>query len=198
MSGELDEARRPRRAPERRTQLLEAAAELVADRGVVGFTMEGLAAHAGVSKALPYRHFDNADHVLVELYQLEVNALAGRILAAIRGHHGDDLVAVAVHAYFDAIAERGVVLGRLSGTGSHVPERAAAAVGGQEAAWLERLVRTAYPQLDAAAALGLGRIVAGTLQAAGWAVARREIRRGDAEAASVAATVAAAHALLGA
>ena len=187
---------RPRRAPERRSQLLEAAAALVAERGVVGFTLEGLAARAGVSKALPYRHFDNADHVLVELYRQELDALGARILAAIKGTTGDALVTAAVHAYFDAIAERGVVLGRLSGTGSHVPERAAATFGEQEGEWLTRLVRAAYPALDDPTALGLGRIVAGSVQAAGWALAHREVQRAQAEQATIAAILGAAHAML--
>lgn len=35
-------------------------------------TMEGVAERAGVSKALPYNHFANADDLLVELYRREV------------------------------------------------------------------------------------------------------------------------------
>ncbi len=43
--------------------------------------MEGIAARGGVSKALPYRHFDNADDVLMALYQREMALLAERVTA---------------------------------------------------------------------------------------------------------------------
>ena len=47
----------------RREQLLDAAAQLGA-ASLDSVTMEGLAAQAGVSKALPYKFFANRDEVL--------------------------------------------------------------------------------------------------------------------------------------
>ncbi len=118
------------RASERRAQLLDAAADLLAERGVAGLTMEALAARAGVSKALPYRHFDNADDALVALYHRELDDLAQRIASAVRSvEPGDATIRAAVHAYFDAVAARGAVLARLAGAGSPVPDLA----GGREA-----------------------------------------------------------------
>lgn len=66
-----DGRRRLSRA-ERRDQLLSVAAELVKEGGLAAVTMEGVADRAGVSKALPYSHFANADDLLVELYRREV------------------------------------------------------------------------------------------------------------------------------
>lgn len=38
---------------------------MLLERGAAAITMEGLAVQAGVSKALPYIHFDNAEAVLI-------------------------------------------------------------------------------------------------------------------------------------
>ncbi len=50
-------AGRSRRAEETRDRILDAAARLLAERGWAGTTVEGIAAAAGVSKALIYHHF---------------------------------------------------------------------------------------------------------------------------------------------
>ncbi len=85
--------------------------------------MEGLAERAGVSKALPYAHFDNSDDVLVALYVREIALIAQRITAALAradGRHAR--MKAIVHAYFDVVDERGAVLAVLTGPGSHVAE----------------------------------------------------------------------------
>lgn len=96
---------------DRRHQLLDAAAQLLTERGAAGLTMEGLAAAAGVSKALPYAHFDNADAVQVALYQREVFHLGAAVLDAVEpAPRGDGQIMAAIGAYFDFVGERGAVL----------------------------------------------------------------------------------------
>lgn len=113
--------RRLRRA-DRRDQLLDVAADLVVERGAGALTMEGLAARAEVSKALPYAHFDNADAVLVELYRREVARIGTRITEVVADAHDEETrLRSAVHAYFDVVAERGAILSILTGPGSMVP-----------------------------------------------------------------------------
>ena len=115
-------ARLPRR--DRRDQLLEAARRLVVEVGVDAFTMEGLAARAGVSKALPYRHYENAGAVLTDLYQREMLTLAERVASApLRGDERARARAL-VHSYFEAVADRSDVLAALTAPGSWVPARA--------------------------------------------------------------------------
>ena len=110
---------------DRRDQLLDAAAEIVSERGIGAITMEGLAEQAGVSKALPYQHFDNADAALVALYQREINHLGGRVFAAVATiSEPEDRVRAAIHAYFDVVEERGALLGALSSPGAGVASRA--------------------------------------------------------------------------
>ena len=109
----------------RREQLLDVAAEIVVDRGVGGVTMEGLAERAGVSKALPYQHFENASAVLAALYRREIDLLARRVYEAVHALAApDERVRAAIHAYFEVVVERGRVLGALSAPGVGVAAEA--------------------------------------------------------------------------
>lgn len=101
---------------ERREQLLDAAADLVINQGAGALTMEGLAAGAGVSKALPYSHFGNADDVLAELWQREIEQLGTGVLAAVRGlERGESSLRAAICTYFDFVARRGAILAVVDG-----------------------------------------------------------------------------------
>lgn len=110
---------------DRREQLLDVAADFLAEAGASNLTMEGLAERAGVSKALPYSHFDNADAVLVSLYEREVARMGEGIVRALADLGPDATpeakLRAAFHAYFDVIEERGAVLAMLLGPGSRVP-----------------------------------------------------------------------------
>ena len=66
----------------RRDQLLDAAAVLIVSEGIPALTMERLAVRAGVSKALPYSHFERSEDVLAELYRRETGALVRRVANA--------------------------------------------------------------------------------------------------------------------
>lgn len=57
------------RAPERRRQLLEVAAERFAERGYRGTTTSELAAAAGVTEPILYRHFRNKLHLFMTLVE---------------------------------------------------------------------------------------------------------------------------------
>jgi len=50
-----------------RAALVEAALDLIAERGPAGFTMAEAAKAAEVSPAAPYRHFENREALLVEI-----------------------------------------------------------------------------------------------------------------------------------
>lgn len=179
----------------RREQLLDTAAEIVSERGINGFTMEGLAARAGVSKALPYRHFENAEDVLVELYLRELRGLGTRILEACDGRPDDDLVIAAVGAYFDAIAERGVVLGKLSSSGSHVPVLAVERGAPRASAFLAGMLERAYG-VHGRQALVLGNVVAGAVLAAGDSWARGDCSRQTAQEIALKAALGVIHHVL--
>lgn len=59
--------RREQMKADRRRQLLDAAARLIAERGFVGVRLEDLGSAVGISGPAVYRHFPNKDAVLVEL-----------------------------------------------------------------------------------------------------------------------------------
>lgn len=106
----------------RREQLLDSATDLLRERGPHGVTMEGVAIRAGVSKALPYVHFHNAEAVLVELYRREVERLGAHVTTALRSEvEPSARIRAAVHGYFDAVIERGAIFSLLGGPGSTIP-----------------------------------------------------------------------------
>jgi AcrR family transcriptional regulator len=113
---------RPRlKADERRDQLLDVAAAILVTDGAAGLSMERLATGAGVSKALPYRHFDNREAVLVALYRRETGALGQAVWDALSAAGpGDDLIAASIHAYFDEMDRRAAILTALAAPGSTV------------------------------------------------------------------------------
>jgi AcrR family transcriptional regulator len=84
--------------------------------------MERLAERSGVSKAVPYRHFDDAGAVLVALYRRETGALGAAVVDALRAAPpGADLVRISVAAYLDALVPRRDLLRALTTPGRGVP-----------------------------------------------------------------------------
>lgn len=61
------DTRRSRQKSDRRSQLLTAAARLMAERGFLAVRLEDIGSAAGVSGPAIYRHFPNKDAMLVEL-----------------------------------------------------------------------------------------------------------------------------------
>ncbi|UFS93880.1 TetR/AcrR family transcriptional regulator [Nocardia huaxiensis] len=59
--------RREQLKAQRRQQLLDAGARLIADRGFLGMRLEDLGAAVGISGPAVYRHFPNKEALLVEL-----------------------------------------------------------------------------------------------------------------------------------
>jgi AcrR family transcriptional regulator len=70
-------------APERREQLLEAAMEVVGERGYRGLTMEAVALRAGVTKPVVYDAFANRDDVMRALLDAEEQRAVAELLDAI-------------------------------------------------------------------------------------------------------------------
>lgn len=183
-------ARRPERG-ERRAQLLTAAADLVGREGVASLTMEALAAEAGVSKALPYRHFANAEDALVALYRQELGRLGEEILAASSGLKGDSALRAAIRAYMDAVVERGPLLTVLAGAGSPVP--ALAGPDDQpDPTTVATLLEQAYG-IGGRRAVALAGVVGGIAVAASDGYGRGDLTRAQAERVAGAAITAAVH-----
>ncbi len=148
------------RGDDRRRQLLDAAAVVVVEHGATALSMERLAAEAGVSKALPYKHFANGDEVLTELYRREAVALGRHVWRSLSdAPPGSDLVRVGVRSYFDQLVERGPVLAALSRPGSTI---AAAADPGRAGVVFEVEVLTRFHGVPR----GRAKVIAGMVQGA--------------------------------
>jgi len=148
----------------RREQLLDVAADLLVESGGSGLTMEGLAARAGVTKGLPYVHFDNADAVIDALHQREIGLLSDAVAAAYtRAHDPEERLRACLHAYFGVIIERGAVLSVLI-TQSAWPARAGAELE-ERRRFVARLFRVdlGLPRVEAelAASIFLGALNGG-------------------------------------
>lgn len=110
---------------QRRHQLLDVAAALLADGDHGNVTMERVAERAGVSKALPYAHFENAEDLLVTLYRRASVELGESIWQALEDAAlDDDLARVWADAYYHCSITQGVVFAALIRPGSPIPARA--------------------------------------------------------------------------
>ncbi|CAN5621943.1 hypothetical protein BH18ACT1_BH18ACT1_12740 [soil metagenome] len=99
---------------ERREQYLEVAADLAVREGVAAVNMDAVAVGTGVNKALLYRQFSNRGEILSALFERETTALDEGILRAIGSAEGfEPQLRAWVGAWFDFIATRGTLLGRL-------------------------------------------------------------------------------------
>ena len=95
----------------RRVQLLDVAAELVLESGLGAVTMEGVAAGARVSKALPYAHFANAEELLEALRAREFASFDVEIIEAVASSAEFEVqIQACVSAYFSILAARGRLL----------------------------------------------------------------------------------------
>lgn len=174
------------RRDERREQLLDAAATLLAERGDGAVTMERVAAWAGVSKALPYAHFDNSDDVLVAVHHRVVGELGRRVVTALDASDpGSDRAALLVATYFDTVADLGPVLGAVTAPGSRTAE-----LGDQDRKTGPRFAArllTRYFDVPREQARGAGPIVLSALTGAVRAWGDRAASRRELEALATAA-----------
>jgi AcrR family transcriptional regulator len=87
---------------------LDTAAALILADGLDTLTLDGLAAKAGVSRALVYQHFGNRDELLHVLFDREATRLYSRHAAAMEScDHLPDRIRAGVHCYFDYIEQEG-------------------------------------------------------------------------------------------
>lgn len=95
--------------------LLDAAALLLAEHGPAALTMDAVAAEAGVSRPLVYKHFANRDELLAALHGREAEKLDAIVVEALTGAADiESAVRASVEALLDALAGRpGVVIGLL-------------------------------------------------------------------------------------
>jgi AcrR family transcriptional regulator len=108
-------AKRVRLAPEqRRSLILDHAADIVARDGVSALSMDSIGREAGISKALVYNYFPNTTELLRQLLQREWRRLRRlQVEAAREADTFEALVRSVTHVYLKYIDERGLLIERL-------------------------------------------------------------------------------------
>jgi AcrR family transcriptional regulator len=103
-------ARRGGRRPTRRDELLGIAAELFADRGFAGVTVDDLGAAAGVSGPALYHHFDSKEALLGEMLIRISESLLGWGQAIVQGHPPEERLAALISMHVDfAVDQRALI-----------------------------------------------------------------------------------------
>lgn len=101
-------------AQARRMQIMDSATGLILSRGLAHCTLEEVAAAAGISKALIYRHFSSRDELLTALLEREFSILRGRGLGAFAPDAPfERVVRMSTQQAFDYLHERGAILREL-------------------------------------------------------------------------------------
>ena len=109
IQGKREEAGVRRRMPasDRRVLILEAARAAFAEGGYHRTSLEEIAEHAGVSKALLYEHFDSKRELHAAMLETHVTELLGRINAALAdAEPGEARLRAGTEAFFSFLEER--------------------------------------------------------------------------------------------
>lgn len=79
-----------RRAPDfdRRSDMIEATLDCIADLGLEGTTVRAVAARAGISNGLIRHHFASKDNLIVAAYRRIISMMTGPALAVLASHDG--------------------------------------------------------------------------------------------------------------
>lgn len=118
-------------APEqRREQLIDAALEVILERGYGGVSIEAIAREAGITRPVVYDHFPNLNRLLHAVIEREERIALEQLAEVVPEDPGDDepgeLLAVGVRRFLDAVAARPatwrIILLPLEGTPSIVRE----------------------------------------------------------------------------
>jgi AcrR family transcriptional regulator len=102
----------------RREALLDVAAEMVSTGDIDGVSMESVAARAGVSRALVYKHFANRHELLAALYERESTILHAELSAAVqRSGDLEAMLRALIEGALAAQASRGATFATLGSQG---------------------------------------------------------------------------------
>ncbi len=168
---------------------------LLAERGPSGFSMEGVAARAGVNKALPYRHFGNADAVLGELFLRFNQELGTRIVEAVAELAApDDRVAATVGAFLDVAWEHRALLSVMNSPPADVADRMESELGAWQ--FIHALLTESF-EVPEAATPAVAQLLLGILISSASAWHRGDAPRDELERLAVAACLGVVHASRG-
>ena len=108
-----------------RAELVRVSLDLIAERGLAGFSVAEVARRAKVSPGAPYRHFPERESLLAAVATTVACQLAERVAAA-AGEHDDpaEALAAAAGAYTEYLIERRAGMNVIYADGLQGPEHA--------------------------------------------------------------------------
>ena len=121
----------PRMAPEqRREQLIDAALEVILERGYTGVSIEAIAREAGITRPVVYDHFPNLNRLLHAVIEREERIALEQLAEVVPEDPGDDepgeLLAAGLTRFLEAVTSRPatwrIILLPLEGTPAIVRE----------------------------------------------------------------------------
>jgi AcrR family transcriptional regulator len=121
----------PRMAPEqRREHLIDAAIEVILERGYAGVSIEAIAREAGITRPVVYDHFPNLNRLLHAVIEREERIALEQLAEVVPDHAGDhepgELLTTGVTRFLGAVTSRPatwrLILLPLEGTPSIVRE----------------------------------------------------------------------------
>ncbi len=157
----------------RRAQLLVAAEAVFGELGYSGATMERIAAHDGVTRALLYEHFTSIDEIYLECHRTAREEMQQRMLdaAARSGPDLHDQLRAGLFAYFGFVGERPQRFQLLYGPGGPGGPMAeqTAALRFTSAEWIASMFAAAAPHIPEDEAIAAAHIISGAAeQLARW------------------------------
>lgn len=102
---EFKRAHLPEHREARRRKLLQAASDLLAQQGLEGVTLNGIAREAGITKSNIYRYFESREQILLELMEVDWADLVEGLEAALAAQSEGDPQSVAT-CLTDVFAQR--------------------------------------------------------------------------------------------
>jgi AcrR family transcriptional regulator len=168
---------------DRRDNFLDVTAQIVVEKGADAVTMEGVAARAGVSKALAYTFFANRDDLLAALHDREAAVLDERIAEALAlGGTLEQRSRAVMHAWFDVVSERGPLITAAFGGNRTVPvlEARDRSRGNVAVTWLANLIASEHPNMPPKTRMIAAGIVLSGAAGAMELWARHDVSRNDA------------------
>lgn len=103
------------RGPERRTQVLEIAAQEFADHGLHGASTETIAREAGITQTYIFRMFGTKKALFLELVRTAFDRFSDGMLHAAEGAGGVGALMLMGRQYYDLLADRTTLLLQLQG-----------------------------------------------------------------------------------
>ncbi|WP_184732511.1 TetR/AcrR family transcriptional regulator [Saccharopolyspora phatthalungensis] len=108
-----------------RTELVRVSLDLIAERGLAGFSVAEVARRAKVSAAAPYRHFPERESLLAAVAATVACQLAERVRVAMESHDDPvDALAAAAGAYTEYLIERRAGMNVIYADGLQGPKHA--------------------------------------------------------------------------